>query len=87
MQRPKVFKGKVDERCNDACRKYPFGDVEGDDGLDLAGPAIEGKQVDSSEDIDSINGDRYDKRDYEVAVGQGSETRGGLEVIETLQGC
>jgi hypothetical protein len=86
MERANVLEGEVDERRNDTCGEYPFGDAEGDDRLDLSGPAIEGEKIDGSEDIDSIDSGRYDERDQEIAVCQGSDPRSGLEVVETLRG-
>jgi hypothetical protein len=81
-----VLEGQVDERGNDTGREDPFGDVEGYDGLDLAGPAIEGEEVDGGEDIDGVDGDGDDEGEQEVSVCEGGEAGGGLEVIETLRG-
>ena len=51
-----IFVAQVDPRCDDACREDPFGDVEGDVGLDFSRPAIEGEEIDGGEGIDSIDG-------------------------------
>jgi hypothetical protein len=61
---PKGMDPSVDQdnkRSDDARGKDPSRDMERNGGLNSASPSREGEQVDCSEDVDTVDGERYNK--------------------------
>ena len=73
---------EVDKRGNDADGKDPFGHVEGDGGLNLGRPRVEGEEVDGGEAVDGVDGNGQEEREPEVAVNEARPAALGLEVGE-----
>lgn len=76
--------GKKDIGDDDADGEDPFSHLEADLGLHLAGPLVEGEQVDGSEGVGSVDGARDEDQDPQPDVGKGCEAGRRLEVGEGL---
>jgi hypothetical protein len=62
----------------------PLGNLERDGRLDLAGPVVEGEQIDGGEAIGQVDGARDDDEDPQPDVGERREAGGRLEVGQVL---
>lgn len=65
-----------DIRNDDSDGEDPFGNLEGNLGLDLTRPLVEGEEIDGSESIGGVDGARDDDEDPQPNIGKGRETGG-----------
>jgi hypothetical protein len=79
-----MFESKIDPRSYNTSSKDPFLYIEGNNGLELPRPFIEGQEVDGCESIDTINRYRDEQTDPKISVCEDIEARTGFEIIERL---
>lgn len=82
--RAQPSKEQKDERQDDTAGKDPPRICHWDVRLDLTTPSVKSKEIDSSEGVNSIDGDGDKNRDVQDAIGQRRPTCRGMEVVEIL---
>jgi hypothetical protein len=80
--RADILVHKVDDRENDTDGKNDAQNVERNRRLHLRGPTVEDEEVDRCKHVDDVHGDRDEKEETEVAVGELGTATTGLEVVE-----
>lgn len=83
--RSNMLVGNVHGREYNTDGEDPFGNVEGDGGLDFRGPFVEDQEIDGGKSINGVDGNRYEKGYKHVSIGDIGEAVAGLEIVKLLQ--